>query len=178
MPDYSKLIEALRYCSVERPCFLCPRYEEGTECFAKLHRDAAAAIEALQAEQKKTVTQIFCEEQAVWEGRCKDLMKQIGELQAEVERLEPKQRKPGRWEKAKPKGVVTYSDGYAECSSCHEAIWLGWSMNFCPNCGTQNRIIDPDDMAKMGGNICEKHPELGNVPDDWFCADGEREVQE
>ena len=27
-------------------------------------------------------------------------------------------------------------------------------------------------------NICEKHPELGNVPDDWFCADGEREVQE
>lgn len=27
-------------------------------------------------------------------------------------------------------------------------------------------------------NICEKHPELGNVPDDWFCADGEREVQD
>ena len=27
-------------------------------------------------------------------------------------------------------------------------------------------------------NICEKHPELGNVPDDWFCADGERKVQE
>lgn len=27
-------------------------------------------------------------------------------------------------------------------------------------------------------NICEKHPELGNVPDDWFCADGKREVKE
>lgn len=75
----------------------------------------------------------------------------IEELQAEVKRLEPKQRKLGRWEKAKPKGVVTYSDGYAECSSCHEAIWLGWGMNFCPHCGVQNRIIDPDDYdgAKM-----------------------------
>ena len=67
----------------------------------------------------------------------------IEELEAEVKRLEPKERKLGRWEKAKPKGVVTYSDGYAECSSCHEAIWLGWGMNFCPNCGVQNRIIDP-----------------------------------
>lgn len=59
--------------------------------------------------------------------------------------------KRGEWQKAKPKGVVTYSDGYAECSHCHEAIWLGWGMNFCPNCGTQNRIIDPDDYdgAKM-----------------------------
>lgn len=73
----------------------------------------------------------------------------IEALQAEVERLEPKQRKLGRWEKAKPKGVVVYSDGYAECSSCHEVIWLGWGMNFCPHCGVQNRIIDPDDMAKM-----------------------------
>jgi hypothetical protein len=27
-------------------------------------------------------------------------------------------------------------------------------------------------------NICEKHPELGNVPDDWFCADGERKEQD
>lgn len=27
-------------------------------------------------------------------------------------------------------------------------------------------------------NICKKHPELGNVPDDWFCADGGMEVQE
>lgn len=59
--------------------------------------------------------------------------------------------KLGEWQKAKPKGVVTYSDGYAECSHCHETIWLGWGMNFCPHCGTQNKIIDPDDYdgAKM-----------------------------
>ena len=23
--------------------------------------------------------------------------------------------------------------------------------------------------------MCEKHPELGNIPEDWFCGDGERE---
>lgn len=79
----------------------------------------------------------------------KDAAAAIEELQAEVKRLEPKQRKLGRWGKAKPKGVVVYSDGYAECSSCHETIWLGWGMNFCPHCGVQNRIIDPDDIAKM-----------------------------
>ena len=70
---------------------------------------------------------------------------------AAIEALESKvePRKLGRWEKAKPKGVVMYSDGYAECSSCNEAIWLGWSMNFCAQCGVQNRIIDSDDIAKL-----------------------------
>lgn len=70
---------------------------------------------------------------------------------AAIEALQAQLPKLGEWEKAKPKGVVTYSDGYAECSHCHEAIWLGWGMNFCPNCGTQNKIIDPDDYdgAKM-----------------------------
>lgn len=49
--------------------------------------DNARKVEELQAEQKKTVTQIFCEEQMAWEGRCKDLMKQNSELQAEVDAL-------------------------------------------------------------------------------------------
>lgn len=68
-----------------------------------------------------------------------------------IEALQAQLPKRGEWQKAKPKGVVTYSDGYAECSRCHETIWLGWGMNFCPHCGTQNRIIDPDDYdgAKM-----------------------------
>ena len=70
---------------------------------------------------------------------------------AAIEALQAQLPKLGEWQKAKPKGVVTYSDGYAECSHCHETIWLGWGMNFCPNCGTQNKIIDPDDYdgAKM-----------------------------
>lgn len=103
--------------------------------------DAADAIEELQAEVESMDES--CKKQLV------AMASHVADLQAEVERLEPKQRKLGRWEKAKPKGVVVYSDGYAECSSCHEVIWLGWGMNFCPHCGEQNRIIDPDDMAKM-----------------------------
>lgn len=75
----------------------------------------------------------------------------MGDAAAAIEALQAQLPKLGEWQKAKPHGVVTYSDGYAECSHCHEAIWLGWGMNFCPNCGTQNKIIDPDDYdgAKM-----------------------------
>ena len=119
--------------------------------------DAAAAIEELQAmltgADKKQAYQHdrICEltaENEVLQKECKNLFTACSDCEY-LKALEPKQRKLGRWEKAKPKGVVVYSDGYAECSSCHEVIWLGWSMNFCPHCGVQNRIIDPDDMAKM-----------------------------
>lgn len=115
MMDYTKLVEALRYCAgVHTNPTKCPDYGDfwcDGNCLDKHLIAAADAIEALQAELPKL----------------------------------------GEWQKAKPKGVVTYSDGYAECSHCHEAIWLGWGMNFCPNCGTQNKIIDPDDYdgAKM-----------------------------
>lgn len=68
MTDYTELIRQLK------------TYEDGYG----LYDAAAAAIEELEAEKKKTVTQIFCEEQAAWEGHCKDLMKQISELQAKV----------------------------------------------------------------------------------------------
>lgn len=83
-------------------------------------------------------------------GLCNVIIKDE-DAAAAIEDLQAQLPKLGEWQKAKPKGVVTYSDGYAECSHCHETIWLGWGMNFCPNCGTQNRIIDPDDYkgAKM-----------------------------
>lgn len=111
--NYAQLVKALRHCN--GPSFLtcreCQYSNDMLTCIYKMLRDAAAAIEDLQAQLPKL----------------------------------------GEWQKAKPHGVVTYSDGYAECSHCHEAIWLGWGMNFCPHCGTQNKIIDPDDYdgAKM-----------------------------
>ena len=85
-----------------------------------------------------------CNDACQFEQIAEDAAAAIEELQAQLPKL-------GEWQKAKPHGVVTYSDGYAECSHCHEAIWLGWGMNFCPHCGTQNKIIDPDDYdgAKM-----------------------------
>lgn len=126
MTDYTELVKALRYTAI---AISKGRLEV---LRAKTLTAAAAAIEELQ--------QIADHH----EQTAKDYWKEACEYKAQL----PKR---GEWQKAKPKGVVTYSDGYAECSHCHEAIWLGWGMNFCPHCGTQNKIIDPDDYdgAKM-----------------------------
>ena len=89
MTDYSELVRKMRTCIGDKKCFEkeC-RYWSELGCMdGNICCDAAAAIEALQAEQKKTVTQIFGEEQMAWEGRCKDLMKHISDLQAEVDTL-------------------------------------------------------------------------------------------
>ena len=45
----------------------------------------------------------------------------------------------GEWKEATPKGVHSWSKGYARCSACDETIWSGWEMNFCPNCGADMR---------------------------------------
>ena len=89
--------------------------------------DAAAAIEELQAEQKKTVTQIFGEEQIAWEGLCKDLMYQIADLQAQLS-------KRGEWI-YKPKDAIEMMFTLPKCSVCgHES---SDANNFCPNCGAK-----------------------------------------
>lgn len=83
MTEYSELVKKLRDLHRDpRPASAVWLFDNQIALY-----DAAAAIEALQADQKKTVTQIFGEEQMAWEGRCKDLMKYISDLQAEVERL-------------------------------------------------------------------------------------------
>ena len=57
MTDYSELVKALRWCSVDEyvPCTGCPMDEEthGTGCFNIMHQRAAAVIEDLQAEVKR-----------------------------------------------------------------------------------------------------------------------------
>lgn len=107
MTDYTNLVRALRYCVKARNCEKCAyrinnnsvkcrvqRVEDAADAIVALgldnedyeheNRRLHGEIEALQAEQKKTVTQIFGEEQMAWEGRCKDLMKHISDLQAEI----------------------------------------------------------------------------------------------
>ena len=54
MTDYKKLVEALRCCAENFGCPIeCPRYSPADEgvraCVSRLEKDAAAAIEALQA---------------------------------------------------------------------------------------------------------------------------------
>lgn len=175
MTGYSELVKALRLCQFgECGCGKCnykelkgdwcteDNHPEFFDCDDKLKLDAAAAIEELQTDIKrlKEVINELREAQTYidhygdrWLTSAKDVPTAAYEHgyadgRDEAEAQLPKQ---GEWQKAKPKGVVTYSDGYAECSHCHETIWLGWGMNFCPHCGTQNKIIDPDDYdgAKM-----------------------------
>ena len=54
MTDYTKLVEALRYCAEtpeeEKDCNLCEYYPKCSDVIAK---DAAAAIEALEAEVER-----------------------------------------------------------------------------------------------------------------------------
>ena len=58
MTDYKKLVEALRCCAENFGCPIeCPRYSPADEgvraCESRLEKDAAAAIEALEAEVER-----------------------------------------------------------------------------------------------------------------------------
>ena len=181
MTDYTKLVKALRLCQFgECGCGKCyykelkgdwcteDNHPEFFDCDDKLKLDAANAIEALNrlvdlnTERCEGLRKQLREAQEQYEKNINELEKELSFSESTYEEyqivaatqnalLAKQLPKRGEWQKAKPKGVVTYSDGYAECSHCHKAIWLGWWMNFCPHCGTQNKIIDPDDYdgAKM-----------------------------
>lgn len=78
MAEYSELVKKLRDLHRDpRPASAEWLFENQVALY-----DAAAAIEDLQAENKKTVTQIFGEEQMAWEERCVGLMRQISEQKA------------------------------------------------------------------------------------------------
>ena len=57
MTDYTELVKALRHCVSDEKgvtkCAGCPYYPDITSCMDRLHTDAAAAIEALQAQLPK-----------------------------------------------------------------------------------------------------------------------------
>ena len=135
MTDYTELVKALRYCSHDGlvKCNEC-KYggkEWPVGCEDEMMRDAADAIEALQAEQKKTVTQIFGEEQQEWEEYCTGLMNRIKELKAQL-------LKRGEW-------VLQASGQDCKCSVC-ESYWIPfgdeYDYKFCPNCGAKMEVQD------------------------------------
>lgn len=147
MSDYTELVKTLRELSVKNSLSFWKR---------GVCKDAAAAIEELQAEQKKTVTQIFCEEQMAWEGRCKDLMKHISDLQAEVKRLELDNEdyeytlrerydepKRGKWERE----MDVNDEPFYQCSVCGECFDFNRDsthevFKYCPDCGAKMEVQD------------------------------------
>ena len=126
MSDYTELVKALR----ERQGLLC--YGEGAcpencellmnhGCYTKLHMDAAAAIEALQAELEKKRT-ADC-----WGCKCEKVEPKRGKW-SHVERVDRS------WETDEIFGFVV------QCSICGNKT-IGASL-YCPNCGAKMEVQD------------------------------------
>ena len=148
MTDYKKLVEALRCCAENFGCPIeCPRYSPADEgvraCVSRLEKDAAAAIEDLQAEVR------------FWEAAVKGQEDGIKVLQAKVKRLEPKR---GEWI---VDGMYTYNlrelNGKAyepvyRCSCCNRQMESYLRLDepkmpedadfpeYCPHCGAKMEV--------------------------------------
>ena len=130
---YDELVKALRYC-IDGTCGNCPYVEKckkNGRAVDQLHKDAAAAIEALQAdlEEQKQIA-------AHYEQTAKDYWKEACDYKAEVERLEPKR---GEW--------IHSSGDEWYCPFCLNTISTEGSWEhphetgkfFCGNCGSDLR---------------------------------------
>lgn len=114
MIDYTELVKALRCCAENFGCPIeCPRYSPADEgvraCVSRLETDAAAAIEALQAElEKKRAADC-------WGCKC--------------EKVEPKR---GEWV-----GVNPMVDS-VQCSICGGQLFSAeLETPYCPYCGAE-----------------------------------------
>lgn len=120
MADYKKLVKALRCCAENFGCPIeCPRYSPADEgvraCVSRLEKDAAAAIEELQAEVKRL-----------------ELENEDYEYTLRERYDEPKL---GEWIEMQHGDEVVPS--LCKCSVCG-STWLGvGGYNYCPSCGAK-----------------------------------------
>lgn len=138
MTDYEELVKALRHLSTGRcdscKCELCAIYET---CLTRCVLDAAAAIEALQADMKTYGDTAFKEGYEMGFA--------AGEARAE-KRMEPKH---GEWveENRRPRSSQFV------CSLCHRTAYdpqpsrdKAWRKrcrySYCPNCGAKMEVQD------------------------------------
>ena len=163
MTDYTELLELLRYCSSKSGCIGC-KLSEAYDCTADLTRDAAAAIEALQAEVERLkaenpiVETVLVDKmrQQMEETVCHCQVKENAELIAKIldDDVDGKAYEPKRGEivrcmdcKHRPTGTgvnhdIEFPDAICPCQ-CYDDYWYSWMPS-----------------------------------DDWYCADGEKmEVQ-
>ena len=124
MQDYSKLVEALRCCGNEG-CHKCPYKKHIHEkfCWVIAMKDAAAAIEALEAE-----VDFYKKRLKEWCGVCPDADCSNCEILGH-----------GHWIPQ-----VTEDGGHndlLDCSLCGESIWnTQKNKKFCPNCGAKMEV--------------------------------------
>ena len=139
MSDYTELIKALRCCgNVNTDCTVCPwdKYNFGL-CVEKLYTDAAAAIEALQAEVEK------------WQDVAyQDSLEQMKMQERiwELEALKEAHIKPsyGEWLTVEVNPLDRMHNPIYECtcSRCHKEYTLVTMPNYCPNCGAKMEVQD------------------------------------
>ena len=123
MSDYTELVKAMRRCDMKQGCFNANcRYSVGKYfCdMDKVHKDAAAAIEALEAE-----VDFYKKRLKEWCGVCPDADCSNCEILGH-----------GHWIPQ-----VTEDGGHndlLDCSLCGESIWnTQKNKKFCPNCGAK-----------------------------------------
>lgn len=136
--NYEELVNALRHCVSDEKgvtkCAGCPYYPDITGCMDRLHTDAAAAIETLQAElEKKRAADC-------WGCKC--------------EKVEPKR---GEWvvfnkqmlinlenarEQYKELGYPHRTELGLQCSNCRKVTYVdsGIKYEFCPHCGAKMEV--------------------------------------
>lgn len=142
MTDYTELVKALRRCAepgtIIDECDTfddCPYSLDGYcgDCMNNLVKDAAAAIEALQAENADIREELFISQ------RKYDEFTTIASMQNAM--LAKQLPKRGEWK-------ITTENFTPEliCSKCgvHIPCVAGWCMdahmNYCPNCGAKMEV--------------------------------------
>lgn len=134
MTEYTGLVKALRCCIQNPPetCVGCTYNIGNNECNVKMMvADAAAAIEALQAEVKRL------------NMRCADCEYGNSEWPEDPEHTQLPKR--GKWIKDEEQSQKHVEAIYT-CSACHN--FDAWGVTelypYCPNCGAKMEVQDAD----------------------------------
>ena len=136
---YSKLVEALRYCSTTKGMVYCNvncKYgweEQSEDCKDLLMTDAAAAIEELEKELEIWTARSF-------EGKIASMALINLNLRMEISKLKAQLPKLGEWIKH-PEVKNIYGGEYIECPFCGEKYVVQYIADekFCRNCGADMR---------------------------------------
>lgn len=141
MMDYSELIKALRCRDAEFGYYRkCKYYGEASDnrcvlCDSdRLAKDAAAAIEALQAENADIREELFISQ------RKYDEFTTIASMQNAM--LAKQLPKRGEWKCSYPEIEPNPMFMYGICSICGFEQSISNKLNYCPNCGAKMEVQD------------------------------------
>lgn len=141
MTDYTKLVESLRHCAIDRNCQAC-EYDTTRHCVDHLKTDAADAIEELQDKVVELEEWLNDDDVAADDNarQIEELAKRNAELHAELERwvsAAEKAGEPKRGEWVRKEDELTY---WYVCSKCGYRPHIEnhpYLSDFCPNCGAK-----------------------------------------